>query len=185
MPKRDYYEVLGVPRGAEEAELKQAYRKLALEHHPDRNPDNPDAEERFKEASEAYAVLSDTGKRRTYDRFGHEAVRAGAPGGYADFGDLGTFTDLFNELFGGVFGGRGGQRRGRGQRGADLRYNLDIELADVLEGIEENVKIPKTHDGDADAVLALDYDKNGRTDFLVLNGRSKPGPVQLIAAFQK
>jgi len=140
--KRDYYEILGVQRGAGEADLKKAYRKLALEYHPDRNPDDPDAEDRFKEISEAYAVLADPEKRRTYDRFGHAGL--GGAGGAPDFGDLGNFSDLFNDLFGDVFGmGRRGGRAGRGQRGADLRYNLEIELLDVLEGMEATLRIPK------------------------------------------
>ena len=147
MAKRDYYEVLGAGRNADEDELKAAYRKLALENHPDRNPGDAQAEERFKQVSEAYAVLSDPEKRRAYDRFGFEGVGAGAgPGGFADFGDLGNFTDLFSDLFGDFFGGRagGGARRGRGQRGADLRYNMEIALADVLSGLESQIKIPKT-----------------------------------------
>jgi len=146
LAKRDYYEVLGVARDADEPALKKAYRKIALENHPDRNPDDPSAEERFKEASEAYAVLSDSNKRRGYDRFGFEgAGMGGGPAGFGDFGDLGNFTDLFNDLFGDIFGGgRGGRRRaGRGQRGADLRYNLEIELKDVLEGMEVQIEIPK------------------------------------------
>ncbi|MGH0030037.1 MAG: molecular chaperone DnaJ [Myxococcota bacterium] len=149
MAKRDYYEILGVGRDADAAELKKAYRAVAMRDHPDRNPDDPAAEERFKEASEAYAVLSDPEKRRAYDRFGHAGVGAGGPGagGFQDFGDLGGFTDLFDDLFGDLFGGgrRAGarRRRGRGQRGADLRYNLEIELSDVLEGLESTVKIPK------------------------------------------
>lgn len=148
MSKRDYYEVLGVSRDASEAELKKSYRKLALQHHPDRNPDDPEAEERFKEASEAYAVLSDGEKRRAYDRFGFAGVGAAAAGGPGqggfDFGDLGNFTDLFNDLFGDFLGGRpGARRRGRAQRGADLRYNFEIELNDVLNGLETTVKIPK------------------------------------------
>ncbi|MGH7343115.1 MAG: DnaJ domain-containing protein, partial [Candidatus Rokuibacteriota bacterium] len=106
MARRDYYEVLGVSRRADESELKQAYRKIALKYHPDRNPDDPTAEEKFKEASEAYAVLSDADKRRTYDRFGFEGVGRGGPGGFSDFGDLGNFTDLFTDLFGDLFGGR-------------------------------------------------------------------------------
>jgi molecular chaperone DnaJ len=145
LAKRDYYEVLGVSRDASAEELKKAYRRLALQFHPDRNPDDPAAEERFKEASEAYAVLSDAQKRRSYDRFGFEGVGTG-PGGFAtDFGDLGNFGDLFNDLFGDLFGGRatGGRRRGRGQRGADLRYNLDVELVDVLNGLEARIEIPK------------------------------------------
>jgi molecular chaperone DnaJ len=145
LSKRDYYEVLGVDRTVGEAELKKAYRKLALECHPDRNPDDPQAEERFKEISEAYAVLSVREKRTRYDRFGHQGVGTGGPGG-ADFGDLGGFTDLFNDLFGDIFGGGsgfGGRRRGRAQRGADLRYNLEIELDQVLTGTESSIKIPK------------------------------------------
>jgi molecular chaperone DnaJ len=149
LAKRDYYEILGVPRNADGAALKAAYRAIAMRDHPDRNPDDPAAEDRFKEASEAYAILSDAEKRSAYDRFGHAGVGAGAPGagGFQDFGDLGGFTDLFDDLFGDLFGGggrrAGGRRRGRGQRGADLRYNLEIELADVIEGLESQIKIPK------------------------------------------
>jgi molecular chaperone DnaJ len=144
--KRDYYDVLGVERGASETELKKAYRKLAMECHPDRHPDDPAAEERFKQVSEAYSVLSDAEKRARYDRFGHAGL--GGPGGGpgADFGDLGNFGDLFNDLFGDIFGGgggRGGSRRGRGQRGADLRYNLEITLDDVVNGCEPRLKIPR------------------------------------------
>ena len=147
MSKRDYYEVLGVDRGVSDSDLKTAYRKLAMECHPDRNPDDPVAEERFKEISEAYAILSDGEKRARYDRFGHAGL--GGPGGgpgAADFGDLGNFGDLFNDLFGDIFGGaggRGGSRRGRGQRGADLRYNLEIDLDDVLDGCEPSIRIPR------------------------------------------
>ena len=145
MTKRDYYEVLGVARDTDEGALKSAYRKLALENHPDRNPDDPAAEERFKEASEAYAVLSDADKRRAYDRFGFAGAGAGGgPGGFPDFGDVGNVNDLFNDLFGDLFGARSNRRRaGRGQRGADLRYNLEIELRDVLEGHEAQIQIPK------------------------------------------
>jgi molecular chaperone DnaJ len=146
LAKRDYYEILGVPRDADEAALKKAYRSIAMRDHPDRNPGDPAAEERFKQASEAYAVLSDAEKRRAYDRFGHAGVGAGGPGGgFQDFGDLGNFTDLFDDLFGDLFGGRraGARRRGRGQRGADLRYNLEIELSDVLTGFDAPIEIPK------------------------------------------
>jgi len=144
VPKRDYYEILGVPRDADAEVLKKSYRRLALQYHPDRNPDDPEAEERFKEASEAYAVLSDAEKRRAYDRFGFEGVGASGPGGFQDFGDLGNFTDLFNDLFGDLFGQRpGGRRRGRSQRGADLRYNLEIDLHDVVTGLDAQVQIPK------------------------------------------
>ena len=146
MSKRDYYEVLGVERGVSESDLKKAYRKLAMEFHPDRNPDDPEAEERFKAVSEAYAILSDSEKRARYDRFGHAGLGGAGGGGGADFGDLGNFGDLFNDLFGDIFGGGGGGaggRRGRGQRGADLRYNLEIDLDDVLNGCEPSLKIPK------------------------------------------
>lgn len=149
MANRDYYETLGVPRSASEADLKKAYRKLALENHPDRNPDDPAAEERFKAIGEAYAVLSDPEKRAQYDRFGFVGG-PGAEGGHggfsADFGDLGGFTDLFDSLFGDAFGAGGGGRRrraGRSQRGADLRYNLELPLSDVLTGASRALKLPK------------------------------------------
>ncbi len=141
MSKRDYYDVLGVSRGVGEDELKKAYRKLALEHHPDRNPDDPVAEEKFKEASEAYAVLSDPEKRAQYDRFGHEGL-GGGPGGFPGQG-FGDFGDLFNDLFGDLFGQRRGGGRGRGQRGADLRYDLEIGLDEVLEGKEASLDLPR------------------------------------------
>ncbi len=140
--KRDYYEVLGVARSATPDELKRSYRKLALQYHPDRNPDDPQAEEKFKEASEAYAVLSDSDKRRQYDQFGHQGMGAGPAGfGGADFQGFG---DIFNDLFGDLFGARmGGRRGGRGQRGADLRYTHEIDLADVLTGEEATLDLPR------------------------------------------
>jgi molecular chaperone DnaJ len=141
---RDYYEVLGVARSADEADLKKAYRAIAMRDHPDRNAGDVAAEDRFKEASEAYAVLSDPEKRRAYDRFGFAGVGGGGPGGFQDFGDLGNFGEVFGDLFGDLFGARrGGSRRGRGQRGADLRYNLEIEIHDILEGTEAQIMIPK------------------------------------------
>ncbi len=143
MTKRDYYDVLGVARSATDEELKKSYRRLALQFHPDRNPDEPEAEEKFKEASEAYAVLTDPEKRRAYDRFGFEGVGAGGPGGFPG-GDFAAFGDLFNDLFGDLFGARtGGRRQGRGQRGADLRYTHDIQLSDVLNGVETSISIPR------------------------------------------
>ncbi|MDE0884219.1 MAG: molecular chaperone DnaJ [Myxococcota bacterium] len=144
MSKRDYYEVLGVDRGASAGDLKSAYRRLAMEFHPDRNPDDPVAEDRFKELSEAYSVLSDEEKRARYDRFGHEGL--GGSGGAQDFGDFGGFGDIFNDLFGDIFGGGAGGaggRRGRGQRGADLRYNLEVDLNEVLHGLVSTIDIPK------------------------------------------
>src|SRR5215813_12220388 len=124
MAKRDYYEVLGVNRDASEDDIKKAYRKLAMKHHPDRNPDNPKAEERFKEAKEAYEILSDSHKRGSYDQFGHAGVDpsvaagAGAGAGFRNFAD--AFGDIFSDIFG---GGRG---RSSVFRRADLRYNLEI-----------------------------------------------------------
>jgi molecular chaperone DnaJ len=137
--KRDYYEVLGVSRDAGAEDLKRAYRRLALQHHPDRNPDDPDAEEKFKEASEAYAILSDPEKRGQYDRFGHQGV--GGAGGFPGM-DFQGFADIFGDLFGDLFGARAG-RRTRGQRGADLRYNLEVELADLLVGVEHQIQVPR------------------------------------------
>lgn len=142
MAKRDYYEVLGVPRSASADDLKKAYRRLALQHHPDRNPDDPESEELFKEASEAYAVLSDPEKRSQYDRFGHQGVGMGGPGGFPGM-DFQGFADIFGDIFGDLFGTPRGGRRGRGQRGADLRYNLEVELSDVLGGREEQIEVPR------------------------------------------
>jgi molecular chaperone DnaJ len=136
MAARDYYEVLGVSRGAGDAEIKKAFRQLALKHHPDRNPGDAAAEERFKAINEAYAVLSDPDKRAQYDRFG----RVDLPPGGVDFGGFG---DLFEDLFEGFFtGGRGG-RRGRGQRGNDLRYDLEIDLEEAAQGVETKLLIPR------------------------------------------
>jgi len=135
MAKRDYYEVLGVNRDASEDEIKKAYRKLAMQFHPDRNPDNAKAEEQFKEAKEAYEILSDQEKRAAYDRFGHQAMEgmAGAAGG-AGFGD--AFGDIFSEIFG------GGRARSNVYRGADLRYNLEISLEEAARGTETKIRIP-------------------------------------------
>jgi molecular chaperone DnaJ len=145
LSKRDYYEVLGVDRRADDAELKKAYRQLAMEHHPDRNPDDSVAEEKFKEASEAYAVLSDPEKRTQYDQFGHQGVGGGGFHGGQGFGDVGDmFNDLFGDLFGAAMGGRGARRGGRGQRGADLRYDYPIDLHDVLDGHDATLELAKT-----------------------------------------
>jgi molecular chaperone DnaJ len=144
--KRDFYEVLGIGKGASEQELKSAYRKLALKYHPDRNPHNPEAEEKFKEAAEAYAVLSDTEKRRTYDTYGLQGLGAGAaaggfnPDAFADFGD--TFGDFFG--FGDLFGGGGGRRRNRAQRGDDVRYDLTLTFDDAMRGQDVELQVPRT-----------------------------------------
>ena len=142
--KRDYYEVLGVTRTVTEVELKSAYRKLALQYHPDRNPNNPDAEEKFKEVSEAYAVLADSDKRAAYDRFGHAGL-GGAAGAGAGFDPtvFQDFSDIFGEFFGfgDMFGGSGGRRRSRVQRGADLREDITLEFEQAFFGTETHVNV--------------------------------------------
>ena len=145
MSKRDYYEILGVARSATEQEIKSAYRKLALKFHPDRNPGDKVAEEQFKEAAEAYAVLADTDKRHMYDRFGHAGLGGAATGGFdptvfTGFEDiLGGLGDIFG--FGDVFGG--GRRRGGPQRGTDLRYDLEISFDEAAKGTEASIQIPR------------------------------------------
>jgi len=140
--KADYYEVLGVSRDASDQELKSAYRKLALKYHPDRNPGDHAAEEKFKEASEAYQVLSDADKRAAYDRFGHAGVGAAGSGGFGGFSGSVDLGDIFGDLFGEMFNVGGGQQRGtRQMRGDDLRYDLKIDFEDAIFGTEEEVKI--------------------------------------------
>ena len=138
MAKRDYYEVLGVERSADEADIKKAYRRLAMKHHPDRNPGDAAAEEKFKEATEAYEILADGEKRQMYDRFGHDGVnpQAGMGGGFdgANFGDV--FGDIFSDIFGRQ-GGRGGNRQG-----ADLRYSLELDLEQAVRGDTIEIRVP-------------------------------------------
>ncbi len=144
MAKRDYYEVLGVSKNSSEADLKKAYRRAAQKHHPDRNPDNKEAEEKFKECKEAWEVLSDTRKRAAYDQFGHAGVDPSMGGGGAGAGAGANFNDIFGDVFGDIFGGgRGG--RGGGQRvyrGSDLRYNLELSLEDAVAGTEVKIRVP-------------------------------------------
>jgi molecular chaperone DnaJ len=139
MSKRDYYEILGVPKDSSEKDIKKAYRRVAMKFHPDRNPDDADAEDKFKEASEAYEILSDAQKRNAYDQYGHDAVsgNAGAGGG-----GNGNFGDIFGDVFGDIFGGGGGGRSRGPARGSDLRYNLDVDLEQAVKGTEAKIRIP-------------------------------------------
>ena len=156
MAKRDYYEVLGVAKTADEAEIKRAYKKLAIKYHPDRNPDDKEAEEKFKEAAEAYSVLSDKDKRARYDQFGHAGVDGAAgAGGFGGFGGQGMSMDDIFSMFGDIFGGRGGfsggfgfgggggQQRVRRYRGSDLRVKVRLTLKEVLNGAEKKFKLKK------------------------------------------
>lgn len=155
MSKRDYYDVLGIDRGAAETEIKSAYRKLALKYHPDRNPDDKEAEDKFKEATEAYEVLKDTQKRRMYDQFGHAGLGQGAGAGGAGYGfgagfDIGDALrafmrdfgggSVFDDLFGGMAGGGRGRRRNRGE---DLRLRVKLSLEEIAEGVKKKVKVQR------------------------------------------
>ena len=148
MAQRCYYEILEVTRECSEGDLKSAFRKAAMKHHPDRNPDDPEAERRFKECNEAYSILSDPQKRAAYDRFGHAGVDGGAGGrgggfggGFQDAGDI--FSDVFGDVFGEIFGG--GRRGSAGpQRGADIRADVEITLEKAFTGCEEQVEVVNT-----------------------------------------
>ena len=144
--KRDYYEILGVERGCDESALKGAYRKLAMQFHPDRNPGNKEAEDKFKEAAEAYSILSDSQKRAAYDRFGHQGV-SGAGGGFDGMAGFPDLSDILSDVFGfgDVFGGRGGggARRNRAQRGEDVRYDMEIAFEDTLKGMSIDIQVPR------------------------------------------
>jgi len=138
MSKRDYYEVLGVDRSASEQEIKKSYRRIAMKYHPDRNPDDEDADHKFKEATEAYDVLMNSEKRAAYDQYGHAGVDPQMGGGGFQGG---SFSDIFGDVFGDIFGGGGGGRRGP-QRGSDLRYTLEISLEEAVRGTTTEIKVP-------------------------------------------
>jgi len=140
--KRDYYEVLGVSRSANEDDIKKAYRKLAMSYHPDRNPGDQAAEEKFKEASEAYQILSDAQRRAQYDRHGHAAFEQGGGFGGFDFSASG-FEDLFGDIFGDIFGGSRGRGRSRARHGNDLRYDLEIRFEEAIIGTEKVISVPR------------------------------------------
>ena len=138
MSQRDYYEILGVSKTADESEIKKAFRKLAMKYHPDRNPDDQEAEANFKEVKEAYEILTDASKRAAYDRFGHAGVTGGMGGMHGGFGDV--FGDVFGDIFG-MRGGAGG-RSTRPERGSDLRYTLDLTLEEAVDGTDVEIEIP-------------------------------------------
>ena len=138
MSKRDYYEVLGVDKSSSTQDIKKAYRRVAMKYHPDRNPDDENADEKFKEASEAYEILSDAEKRQAYDQYGHAGVDPQMGGGGFQGG---SFSDIFGDVFGDIFGGGGGRRQGP-QRGSDLRYTLEVSLEDAVRGKTAEIKVP-------------------------------------------
>src|SRR5712672_3894469 len=144
MAKRDYYKVLDVPKTATEVEIKKAYRRLAMKYHPDRNPNDKDAEENFKEAKEACEVLTDAQKRAAYDQYGHAGVEAASRGGGRSGGD--AFSDIFGDVFGDIFGAArrgGGDARTQQFRGADLRFELELDLDQAVFGYSAEVEVPK------------------------------------------
>jgi len=142
MAKRDYYEVLGVSKDADDKDIKRAYRRIAMKYHPDRNPDDPAADDKFKEATEAYDVLMDSEKRAAYDRFGHAGVDPNMGGGAGGGFSGGSFSDIFGDVFGDIFGAGGGRGRGGPQRGSDLRYTLEISLEEAVRGTNVEIRVP-------------------------------------------
>ena len=176
MAKTDYYQSLGVSRDASAAEIKKAYKKLAMKHHPDRNQGNKESEEKFKELSEAYEVLSDSNKRQTYDQFGHEGMDSRFGGGAGGFSGGGSFNDIFGDVFGDIFGGSG---RGQQRRGADLEYQIELSLEEAISGKEVKMKVPTSVNCvDCDATGA----KNG-TAFSTCSQCNGAGQVRMSQGF--
>jgi len=170
---RDYYEILGVERSADEQTLKRSYRKLALRYHPDRNPGDTVAEEKFKEAAEAYSVLSDPGKRQRYDRYGHQGVQ-GASGGGFDPSTFSDFSDIFGDFFGfgDLFGGGSGRRRNRPMQGDDTRYDLEIDFEDAIQGKDVELKVPRLENcGECGGTGAASHD--GLVSCALCHGRGE------------
>ncbi len=176
MADRDFYDILGVQKNASDDEIKKAYRKLAMKHHPDRNKDNKDSERKFKEATAAYEALKDPEKRAAYDQYGHEAFRQGGMGGGQGFGDFaGGFSDIFEEFFGGGFGG---QSRQRGpQRGNDLRYNMSVSLQEAFNGKKSQIRIP-SYDGCDLCSATGSADKSGPSTCSTCGGQGKVRSTQ-------
>ncbi|MGL4919035.1 MAG: molecular chaperone DnaJ, partial [Plesiomonas shigelloides] len=140
MAKRDYYEILGISREADEREIKKAYKRLAMKYHPDRNQGDKESEDRFKEIKEAYEILTDAQKKAAYDQYGHAAFEQGGMGGAGGFGGGADFSDIFGDVFGDIFGG--GRRSQRASRGADLRYTMELTLEEAVRGVTKEIKVP-------------------------------------------
>ena len=176
MADRDFYDILGVQKNASDDEIKKAYRKLAMKHHPDRNKDNKDSERKFKEATAAYEALKDPEKRAAYDQYGHEAFRQGGMGGAQGFGDFaGGFSDIFEEFFGGGFSTSSRQRGP--QRGNDLRYNMSISLQEAFNGKKSQIKIP-SYDGCDLCSATGSADKSGPSACSTCGGQGKVRSTQ-------
>ena len=162
MSKRDCYETLGVSKDVSDSDLKKAYRRLAMKCHPDRNPGDSEAEEKFKELSEAYEILADAEKRAAYDRYGHDAFEGGMGGPGGGFHSSGaSFSDIFGDVFGDIFGGAGPGGGGRSsvQRGSDLRYTLDLTLEEAVFGIEKTIRVPRLTECVCAMVLVQSLDR--------------------------
>lgn len=197
MTQRDYYEILGVGRTATEAEIKSAYRKLALQYHPDKNPDNPESEAMFKEVSEAYAVLSNADKRARYDRFGHEGMRGSGGGNGAGFGGFTNVEDIFSSMFGDIFGGMRGESRSAGPKfgrvpGSDLRVRLPLTLEEISTGVEKTLSIRRMVScyecnglGAASPDAVVDCDQCGGSGQIRQVSRSIFGQVVNVTACNK